>query len=286
MLPLLLPPSPSSPPPPRAFSPRCSLQATPPHAGHLLDGEARRHAAPAAGRGSAVVYAREIGACVRARRWAAACEAFAAMRAAGAAPDRFLLPQVLCACAGAGEARLAAAAHALAAKGGPAFAADAVVGNALVAMYAELGDVSAARAAFASLPERDVVAWTALVGAYADAGELGEAFELFKSMQESGVRPDVISWNTLVSGFARNGDLRAALHLFDDMRLRGVKPVWERSAWLHQEELARWLPNCTCKCIDRGNWKLGALAKITNGEGASLVGINRKKRVRPVMLFI
>uniref|UniRef100_J3KU36 DYW domain-containing protein n=2 Tax=Oryza brachyantha TaxID=4533 RepID=J3KU36_ORYBR len=91
-------------------------------------------------------------------------------------------------------------------------------------MYAALGDVSAARSAFASLPEHDVVAWTALIGAYADAGDLGEAFELFESMQESGVRPDVISWNTLVSGFARNGDLRAAQHLFDEMRLRGVKP--------------------------------------------------------------
>ncbi|XP_052169592.1 putative pentatricopeptide repeat-containing protein At3g23330 [Oryza glaberrima] len=217
MLPLLLPPS-----PPRALSPRCSLQPRARH--HLLDGEASpRRGAPAAG-ANAAAYAREIGACVRARRWGAACEAFAAMRAAGAAPDRFLLPQVLRACAGAREGRLAAAAHALAAKGGPAFAGDAVLGNALVAMYATLGDVAAARAAFACLPERDVVAWTALVGAYSDAGELGEAFELFETMQESGVRPDVISWNTLVSGFARNGDLRAALHLFDEMRLRGVKP--------------------------------------------------------------
>uniref|UniRef100_A0A0D9XKL2 DYW domain-containing protein n=1 Tax=Leersia perrieri TaxID=77586 RepID=A0A0D9XKL2_9ORYZ len=91
-------------------------------------------------------------------------------------------------------------------------------------MYAALGDVAAARAAFASLPVRDVVAWTALVGAYADAGQLGEAFDLFESMQESGVMPDVISWNTLVSGFARNGDIRAALHLFDEMRLSGVEP--------------------------------------------------------------
>uniref|UniRef100_J3N850 Pentatricopeptide repeat-containing protein n=1 Tax=Oryza brachyantha TaxID=4533 RepID=J3N850_ORYBR len=89
-------------------------------------------------------------------------------------------------------------------------------------MYAALGDVSAARSAFASLPDRDVVAWTTLIGAYSNAGELGEAFELFESMQEGGVRPDVISWNTLVSGFARNGDLRAAQHLFDEMRPRGV----------------------------------------------------------------
>jgi pentatricopeptide repeat protein len=147
------------------------------------------------------------------------------MRAAGATPDRFLLPQVLRACAGAGAPRLAAAAHALAAKGGPALAEDAVVGNAVIAMYAALGHVSSARAAFASLPaEPDVVAWTALVGAYASAGELDEAFELFESMQASGVQPDVISWNTLVSGFARSGDIGAALDLFDEMRLRGVKP--------------------------------------------------------------
>ncbi|KAL5225681.1 hypothetical protein ABZP36_012320 [Zizania latifolia] len=229
-----MPQLPPPPPPLRAFSARCSLQ-TPAHAQHhLVDGEARRHAPARRGRrpvverdpdsAAAAVYAREIGACVRARRWGAACETFAAMRAAGAAPDRFLLPQVLRACARAGRRRLSAAAHALAAKGGPVVSGDAVVGNALVSMYATLGDVAAARAAFASLPERDVVAWTALIGAYADAGDLGEAFELFESMQESGVRPDVISWNTLVSGFARNGDLRAALHLFDEMRLRGVKP--------------------------------------------------------------
>ncbi|KAJ1295185.1 hypothetical protein BS78_01G204800 [Paspalum vaginatum] len=89
-------------------------------------------------------------------------------------------------------------------------------------MYAALGDVASARAAFASLPDRDVVAWTALIGAHADAGELEEAFDLFEEMQESGVRPDVISWNTLVSGFARIGDLGAALRLFDKMRQRGV----------------------------------------------------------------
>ncbi|KAL6643103.1 hypothetical protein ACP70R_021284 [Stipagrostis hirtigluma subsp. patula] len=224
-----MPPPPSPPPPARAvFSPRC-------HSRQLLDGPAQRHAPPRGARGRpsrerelgldlAASYAREIGACVRARRWGAACEAFAAMRAAGAAPDRFLLPQVLRACAALGAPRLGAAAHALAAKGGHALAGDPVVGNAIVSMYAALGDVGAARAAFASLPDRDVVAWTALIGAHADAGELDEAFDLFEAMQESGVRPDVISWNALMSGFARNGDLGAALHLFDEMRLRGVKP--------------------------------------------------------------
>uniref|UniRef100_A0ACD5TPH7 Uncharacterized protein n=1 Tax=Avena sativa TaxID=4498 RepID=A0ACD5TPH7_AVESA len=218
-------PSPSPPPTPRSiFSPRCSLQA-PTHAHRVLDGAPQRRHAPAQrARPAAAAYAREIGACVRARRWCAACEAFAAMRAAGAAPDRFLFPQVLRACAGASAPRLAAAAHALAAKGGPALAKDAVVGNAIIAMYAALGDVGAAGAAFASLPEPDVVAWTGLVGAYANAGELDEAFELFESMQASGVQPDVISWNTLVSGFARNGEIGAALDLFDEMRLRGVKP--------------------------------------------------------------
>ncbi|XP_044970890.1 pentatricopeptide repeat-containing protein At5g04780, mitochondrial-like [Hordeum vulgare subsp. vulgare] len=223
-------PSPSLPPTPRGvLSPRCSLQA-PTHAHRVPDGASRRQHAPVQqARPEAAAYAREIGACVRARRWGAACEAFAAMRAAGAEPDRFLLPQVLRACAGADAPRLAAAAHALAAKGGPALADDAVVGNAVVAMYAALGDVRAARAAFASLPERDVVAWTALVGAYANAGELDQAFELFESMQANGVRPDVISWNNLVSGFARNGDIGAALDLFDEMRLRGVKP--RASSW-------------------------------------------------------
>ncbi|KAL6883787.1 hypothetical protein ACP4OV_011201 [Aristida adscensionis] len=234
------PPSPRPPPPPppprAVFSPRCGALHTPPRARHLLDGAAQRHggarARPALerrrererGRDLAASYALEIGACVRARRWGAACGAFAAMRAAGAAPDRFLLPQVLRACAALGAPRLGAAAHALAAKGGHALAGDPVVGNAIVSMYAALGDVAAARAAFASLPDRDVVAWTALIGAYADAGELEEAFDLFEAMQESGVRPDVISWNALVSGFARNGDLGAALHLFDEMQLRGVKP--------------------------------------------------------------
>ncbi|CAM0956796.1 unnamed protein product [Alopecurus aequalis] len=223
-------PSPSPPPTPRGvFSPRCSLQAST-HAHRVLDGAPQgRHAPTQRARPAAAAYAQEIGACVRARRWCAACEAFAAMRAAGAAPDRFLLPQVLRACAGAGAPRLAAAAHALAAKGGPALSQNAVVGNAVIAMYAALGDVGAARAAFASLPEPDVVAWTALVSAYANAGQLDEAFELFESMQASGVQPDVISWNTLVSGFARNGDIGAALDLFDEMRLRGVKP--RASSW-------------------------------------------------------
>ncbi|KAF8672277.1 hypothetical protein HU200_049475 [Digitaria exilis] len=201
------PPSRSPPPPPRAiFSTRCTAFQTPstrPQHRHLLNGapQSQGHASPSHSRARplregdlAAPYAREIGACVRARRWGAACEAFASMRAVGAAPDRFLLPQVLRACAGLGAPRLAAAAHALAAKGGSALAGDPVVGNAIVAI------------------------------AHADAGELDEAFDLFEEMQEIGVRPDMISWNTLVSGFARNGDFRAALHLFDEMQLRGVEP--------------------------------------------------------------
>ncbi|KAG0549189.1 hypothetical protein BDA96_01G234000 [Sorghum bicolor] len=201
------PPSPSPRPPPRtAFSPRCTaLQNPSAYMYHcqLLNGAPQGYASPRHARARpprereldlAASYAREIGACVRERRWGAACEAFASMRTAGAAPDRFLLPQVLRACAGLGAPRLASAAHALAAKGGAALAGDPVVGNAIVAI------------------------------AHADAGELEEAFDLFEEMQESGVRPDVISWNTLVSGFARSGDLVAALHLFDEMRQRGVDP--------------------------------------------------------------
>ncbi|KAK3153927.1 hypothetical protein QOZ80_2BG0183350 [Eleusine coracana subsp. coracana] len=230
------PPSPPPhPPPPRAVvSLRCASLQAPAHAQHhLLDAARQRHAAPGRARAGgprdrerdlAASYAREISACVRSRRWGPACETFAAMRAAGAAPDRFLLPQVLRACAGIGARRLGAAAHALAAKSGAVLAGDSVVGNAIVAMYAALGDVAASRVAFASLPDPDVVAWTALIGAQADAGELEEAFDLFQEMQGNGVLPDVISWNTLVSGFARNGDLDAALHLFDEMRDRGVEP--------------------------------------------------------------
>jgi hypothetical protein len=52
------------------------------------------------------------------------CEAFMDMRATSATPDRFLLPQVLRACAWVGAHRLGAAAHAIAAKGGAALTGD------------------------------------------------------------------------------------------------------------------------------------------------------------------
>ncbi|PIA31121.1 hypothetical protein AQUCO_05200011v1 [Aquilegia coerulea] len=101
---------------------------------------------------------------------------------------------------------------------------DLFIGNALIDMYANCGDLGCSRRVFDLMTERDVVTWTAMVSAYMDFGYIDEAMKLFDSMQLNGVKPDVISWNALVSGFAHNGEIDEALRLLDEMRETGLKP--------------------------------------------------------------
>ncbi|KAL6840557.1 hypothetical protein ACP4OV_030367 [Aristida adscensionis] len=140
------------------------------------------------------------------------------------------------------EARLlAVSAHAAAIRRG--HAADPHVQSGVVSMYAELGDVAAARAAFAEIACPDVVCATAMVGALAAGGDVDAARELFDGMPHR----DHVAWNAMIAGYVHVGRSREALRLFDEMQKAG--------ATIGEATLVSVLTACgQIGALDRGRW--------------------------------
>ncbi|XP_015885571.2 pentatricopeptide repeat-containing protein At1g19720 [Ziziphus jujuba] len=168
------------------------------------------------------VYSALISAYCRLEQWEDLFLVFALMIDEGVLPDKYLVPTILKACSAMQMTRSGKKIHGYAIRKG--LDLDVFVGNALIDMYANCGDLRRSTSVFNSMGAKDVVTWTALVSAYMDEGLLDEATEIFHSMQSNGVKPDLISWNALVSGFARNGEIDLAIQYLEEMQEKGLKP--------------------------------------------------------------
>lgn len=145
-------------------------------------------------------------------------------------------------CAAEVSARLhAVSAHGAAVRRG--HAADPHVQSGVLSMYAALGDVAAARAAFAEIARPDVVCVTAMVAALAAGGDVDDARDLFDGMPQR----DHVAWNAMIAGYVHVGKSREALRLFDEM-LRAGPAVDEVT-------LVSALTACAqMGTLDRGKW--------------------------------
>ncbi|EFJ31071.1 hypothetical protein SELMODRAFT_71962, partial [Selaginella moellendorffii] len=75
----------------------------------------------------------------------------------------------------------------------------------ITSAYAESGDLSAARALFERMPERNLAAWNAMIGAYSRNGLGQEALALFDSMRLHGERPDDITFVEVINACSHLG---------------------------------------------------------------------------------
>ncbi|KAK1262134.1 Pentatricopeptide repeat-containing protein [Acorus gramineus] len=88
------------------------------------------------------------------------------------------------------------------------------VGNALISVYAERGQLRRARAVFESIPCKDRVSWNSVISAHRRDGR---AVAMFERMVDSGVLPDEITFVALLSACACNGMIGEGLRLFGEM---------------------------------------------------------------------
>ncbi|GMN39756.1 hypothetical protein TIFTF001_008988 [Ficus carica] len=167
-------------------------------------------------------YAALISAYCRLEQWEDLFLLLGLMVDEGILPHKYLVPTVLKACSALRMTRSSKMLHGYVVRRD--LDSDVFVGNSLIDLYANCGDLSYSRCVFDAMREKDVVSWTCLVSAYMDAGLLDEAVEVFHSMQVNGFKPDLISWNALVSGFARNGEIDLALQSLEEMQEKGQKP--------------------------------------------------------------
>lgn len=89
---------------------------------------------------------------------------------------------------------------------------DVVIGNAVVDMYAKLGNIDSARIVFEGLPIRDVISWNTLITGYAQNGLASEAVEVYDMMKEcKEVTPNQGTWVSILPAYSHLGALQQGM---------------------------------------------------------------------------
>jgi pentatricopeptide repeat protein len=145
-------------------------------------------------------YARSGGA---AAAFAEAARVFARMLEEGVAPDTYTFVSLLKACAAARAGEEGRQAHGVAVKVGAA--EHEYVLPTLINMYAECGDVGAARAMFGSVDGECVVSYNAMITTAVRSSRPGEALVLFREMQAKGLKPTSVTLISVLSACALLG---------------------------------------------------------------------------------
>lgn len=95
---------------------------------------------------------------------------------------------------------------------------DPFVGNSMVRMYIDFGEIELARRVFERMPNRDVISWNSMISGYLKAGEIERASELFDEMPER----DLVSCNAMIDGYGKCGRCDLAEKIFETMSDKDV----------------------------------------------------------------
>lgn len=98
---------------------------------------------------------------------------------------------------------------------------DVVVGNYLVPMFVECGDLLSASQLFNKLDHRNEHAWSALVLGYATNGDLQHAVELYHEMDKGGIQPTSYTFVGLLKACASAGNLIVGRDLHELIKQKG-----------------------------------------------------------------
>ncbi|RCV19874.1 hypothetical protein SETIT_4G011000v2 [Setaria italica] len=167
-----------------------------------------------------------ISALARAGEHGEALALFREMQRAGVRPDDATLVAILGACAQLGALDTGRWVHAYMGRQlGRREAADGVVGNALLDMYAKCGAVDQAMAVFDAMERRDVYTYASMIMGLATHGRAEEALALFAAMRRAGVRPNGVALLGILSACCHAGRVDDGLRYLSDMaRCYGVMP--------------------------------------------------------------
>lgn len=97
---------------------------------------------------------------------------------------------------------------------------DAMVGTALIDMYAKCGKLDYARLVFDQMGVRNLVSWNTMIDGYMKNGDVDDALKLFDKLPVK----NVVSWTVVIGGFVKKECYEEALECFREMQLAGVVP--------------------------------------------------------------
>ncbi|KAK4782631.1 hypothetical protein SAY86_007005 [Trapa natans] len=104
---------------------------------------------------------------------------------------------------------------------------DAIVGTALIDMYAKCGCIEVALDIFHSLQQKDTASWTSIICGLAINGRSEEAIELFNEMRRVGFKPDDISFIGVLSACSHGGLVDEGRQYFRLMESYRIDPKLE-----------------------------------------------------------
>jgi pentatricopeptide repeat protein len=136
-------------------------------------------------------------------------------------PDSIAFACILKACGIAGVLDKGKQIHADVAKKG-LVGEDAVLGNALVDMYAKCGAFVEAQQVLIGLPIRDVISWTALVSGYVQHDQCEEALKCLETMQQEGISPNPITFVCILKACGKIGAADQGKQVHDEVICKGL----------------------------------------------------------------
>ncbi|PHT55010.1 hypothetical protein CQW23_03496 [Capsicum baccatum] len=102
---------------------------------------------------------------------------------------------------------------------------NAVLGTALIDMYAKCGCIEEALLVFEKLPNKDVYVWTAMINGLATHGDAAKSMALFLEMLRNGLRPNEVTFIGILSACSHGGLVDEGRRFFSLMdQVYAVKP--------------------------------------------------------------
>ncbi|KAL8531237.1 hypothetical protein ACS0TY_008024 [Phlomoides rotata] len=151
---------------------------------------------------------------------------FRYMQMDGVKPDKYTLVVLLTGCAQLGALEQGEWIHAYLEEN--RICIDAVVGTALIEMYAKCGCLEKSLHIFYQMKQRDTASWTSVVCALAMNGDSHRALQLFSEMIQVGIRPDDITFIGVLSACSHGGLVEEGRMHFDSMtKIYQIEPKLE-----------------------------------------------------------
>uniref|UniRef100_A0ACD5WT54 Uncharacterized protein n=1 Tax=Avena sativa TaxID=4498 RepID=A0ACD5WT54_AVESA len=145
-------------------------------------------------------------------KWDMAVDTFCKMQTEGVAPDATTVVKVISGCKHIKDLRMAKSIHAYAVRN--RFGLNQSVMNALLAMYADCGELSNSCKLFQKMEVRNLISWNTIISGYAGIGETEASVRLFCQMCQAGLQFDVVTLIGLISGIsvAEDATIGESLH--------------------------------------------------------------------------
>ncbi|KAK7278023.1 hypothetical protein RJT34_23044 [Clitoria ternatea] len=141
-------------------------------------------------------------------------------------PRQYILPSLLTVCANLGCLDQGRWIHLYVERN--SFHVEAMLGTALVDMYAKCGSLDMAREVFENMEVKEVSTWNAMIGGLSIHGQAEEAIEVFTKMQGESIKPNGITFVGVLNACAHAGMVEKGLAILDSMKeVYGIEPEME-----------------------------------------------------------